>query len=136
MPVERREFRWFVARQTRIDICKKYVVSIEPQIFLLELEQTAGVTLPEPFRSNLISQMQGGTLTAAQVLRQFIEHSVVFNKFFNRGFVSLLYFGLLHRNPDTIGFNNWLNQLNATGDQRPIVFGFIYSTEYRSRFGP
>ena len=104
--------------------------------FVAKLEQTAGVTLPEPFRSNLISQMQGGTLTAAQVLRQFIEHSVVFNKFFNRGFVSLLYFGLLHRNPDTIGFNNWLNQLNATGDQRPIVFGFIYSTEYRSRFGP
>lgn len=103
--------------------------------FVAKLEQTAGVTLPEPFRSNLISQMQGGTLTAPQVLRQFIEHSVVFNKFFNRGFVSMLYFGLLRRNPDTLGFQNWLNQLNTTGNQRSIVFGFIYSTEYRSRFG-
>jgi uncharacterized protein (TIGR03118 family) len=104
--------------------------------FVAKLELTAGVTLPEPFRANLISQMQGGTLTADQVLRQFIEHSVVFNKFFNRGFVAMLYFGLLHRNPDTIGFGNWLTQLNSTGDQRPIVFGFIYSTEYRARFGP
>ncbi len=103
--------------------------------FVAKLEQTAGVTLPEPFRSNLISQMQGGMLTAPQVLRQFIEHSVVFNKFFNRGFVSMLYFGLLRRNPDATGFNNWLTQLNSTGDQRSIVFGFIYSTEYRSRFG-
>jgi|GEM_PF-524042 len=103
--------------------------------YVAKLEQTAGVTLPEPLRSNLISQMGAGTLTAAQVLRQFVESSVVFNKFYNRGFVSLLYYGLLHRNPDTVGFNNWLNQLNATGDQRPIMFGFIYSTEYRMRFG-
>jgi uncharacterized protein (TIGR03118 family) len=103
--------------------------------YVAKLETTAGVTLPEPFRSNLISQMGAGTLTAAQVLRQFVEHSVVFNKFYNRGFTSMMYFALLHRNPDPIGFANYVNQLNSTGDQRAVTFGFIYSTEYRLRFG-
>lgn len=74
-------------------------------------------------------------MTAAQTLRQFVEHSVVFNKFYNRGFTAMMYFALLHRNPDTTGFANYLNQLNTTGDQRAVTFGFIYSTEYRSRFG-
>jgi hypothetical protein len=103
--------------------------------YVAKLETTAGVTLPEPLRSNLISQMGAGTLTAAQVLRQFVEHSVVFNKFYNRGFTSMMYFALLHRNPDPIGFANYVNQLNSTGDQRAVTFGFIYSTEYRLRFG-
>jgi hypothetical protein len=103
--------------------------------FIGKLEQRAGVTLPEPQRSQLINQMQTGQKTAAQVLREFIESQVVFDRFFNRGFVSLLYFGFQRRDPDPVGFQNWLTQINQTGDTRPIVFGFIYSAEYRSRFG-
>jgi hypothetical protein len=103
--------------------------------FIAALEQKAGVTLPEPQRSQLINQMQSGQKTAAETLRAFIESQTVFDRFFNRGFVSLLYFGFLRREPDTVGFNNWLTQINQTGDSRPIVFGFIYSTEYRQRFG-
>jgi hypothetical protein len=53
------------------------------------------------------------------------------------------YFAYLHRDPDTTGWNDWVNViLNgkpsegiAPGDYNHLIFGFIYSTEYRKRFG-
>lgn len=100
--------------------------------FVNKLEQTAGVTLSN--KADLIAALNGGQ-TRAQVLRTVIESQPVFDKFFNRGFVSMQYFGYLRRDPDTIGFQNWLNTLNADPQNfRHMIFGFIYSTEYRTRF--
>ena len=101
--------------------------------YVNKLEQTAGVTLSN--KANLIAALDGGQQTRAQVLRTVIESQPVFDKFFNRGFVSMQYFGYLRRDPDTIGFQNWLNTLNADpANFRHMIFGFIYSTEYRTRF--
>ena len=98
-----------------------------------KLEQTAGVTLAN--KANLVNALNGGTQTRAQVLRTVIESQPVFDKFFNRGFVTMQYFGYLRRDPDTIGFANWVNTLNADPSNfRHMIFGFIYSTEYRNRF--
>lgn len=98
-----------------------------------KLEQTAGVTVAN--KSNLVSALNGGTQTRAQVLRTVIESQPVFDKFFNRGFVTMQYFGYLRRDPDTIGFKNWVDTLNADPSNfRHMIFGFIYSTEYRNRF--
>jgi hypothetical protein len=59
----------------------------------------------------------------------------VFDKFFNRGFVTMQYFGYLRRDPDPIGFKNWVDTLNADPSNfRHMIFGFIYSTEYLTRF--
>ena len=49
------------------------------------------------------------------------------------------YFGYLRRDPDTAGFNFWLNKLNAFGGNfiaAEMVKAFITSNEYRQRFGP
>jgi hypothetical protein len=110
-------------------------VPAQANAFITKLEQTSGITIPEPTRAQLVSDMANSTKTPAQTLKAFMETSAVFDGFFNRGFVSMLYFGYLHRDPDTIGFDNWLQTLNQTGDYRHLTFGFIYSTEYRSRFG-
>ena len=101
--------------------------------FVNKLEQTAGVTISN--KSQLVASLDGGTQTRAQVLRTVIESQPVFDKFFNRGFVSMQYFGYLRRDPDTIGFQNWVNTLNADpANFRHMIFGFIFSTEYRNRF--
>jgi Domain of unknown function (DUF4214) len=103
------------------------------QGYVDKLEQTAGVTVPN--KADLVAALNGGTQTRAQVLRTFIETAQVFNKFFNRGFVSMQYFGYLRRDPDTIGFQNWVNTLNADPNNfRHMIFGFIFSEEYRNRF--
>jgi len=103
------------------------------QGYVDKLEQTAGVTVPN--KADLVAALNGGTQTRAQVLRTFIETAQVFNKFFNRGFVTMQYFGYLRRDPDTIGFANWVNTLNADPNNfRHMIFGFIFSEEYRNRF--
>jgi hypothetical protein len=69
------------------------------------------------------------------VLRELVELQSVEDKFFIRAFVAMQYFGYLRRDPDTIGFKNWVDTLNADPSNfRHMIFGFIYSTEYMNRF--
>lgn len=121
--------------------------------FISTLEQTAKVTLPEVIaptepgqpqqysRSELISKLESGQLTPAEGLRAFIEQKTVFDRFFYRGFVAMQYFGYLRRDPDAAGYADWVDVLEhgrdkiAPGDYRHLIFGFIYSVEYRERFG-
>ena len=107
--------------------------ALSNQGYVDKLEQTAGVTVSN--KADLVNALNAGTQTRAQVLRNVIESQPVFDKFFNRGFVSMQYFGYLRRDPDPIGFTNWVNTLDADPSNfRHMIFGFIYSTEYRNRF--
>jgi len=109
--------------------------------FVMKLEETAGVTIAEPVRSQLISEMLSGQKTAAQTLRAFVESQQVYDKFFFRGFVAMQYFGYLRRDPEAAGYNDWVDVMtNGRGaiqpkDYRHMILGFMYSIEYRERFG-
>jgi hypothetical protein len=75
-------------------------------------------------------------MSRADVLRNVVESQIVFDKYIIPAFVTMEYFGYLHRDPDVIGYQNWVNTLAANpSDYRHMIFGFIYSTEYRQRFG-
>lgn len=98
------------------------------------LLRTARVTIPN--RDQLVNNLNAGTQTRAQVLRAIVESPAVENKEFNPAYVAMQYFGYLKRDPETEGFNAWLNYLNAhSNDFRTMVNGFVNSKEYRSRFG-
>jgi hypothetical protein len=118
------------------------------------LETTAGVTLPATAttlpgqppqygRGDLISKRASGQFSVVETVKAFIEQKVVYDKYFPRGFVTMQYFAYLHRDPDAAGWNDWLDVLVngrpsagiAAGDYRHLIFGFIYSSEYRKRFG-
>lgn len=126
----------FVLRQ---EFVGKYGALTDPTQYVDALLQTAG--LPNlSIRSLLISDLQASRITRAQALEQIVETKDVEDKFYNRGFISMLYFGFVRRDPDPTGFDNHINNLaNPVGDYtdkvRHIVFDFIYSTEYRGRFG-
>jgi hypothetical protein len=110
-----------------------YPLSLTPAQYVDKVLQTSGVTLPN--RDQLVSDLSSGRISRADVLRTVIESVPVFNRFFNRGFVTMQYFGYLRRNPDPIGFQNWVNTLDADPSNfRHMIFGFIYSNEYRNRF--
>ena len=99
------------------------------------LEVNAEVALAN--KAALIASLDTGQKTRAQVLREIVENNAVANRFFNRAFVAMQYFGYLRRDPDTTGYNNWVTTLeNNPSDYRHMIFGFIFSTEYRQRFGP
>lgn len=91
------------------------------------------------FRDSLVAGLTGGTETRATVLRKIAESEELQTREFNAAFVTMEYFGYLRRDPDTSGFNFWLNKLNAfNGDfgKAEMVKAFITSAEYRQRFGP
>ena len=88
-------------------------------------------------RAQLITGLNGSTLTKAQVLRAIADSDQVFNLEFTKTFVAMQYYGYLQRTPEPAGFNDWLNYLTThPGDNRTMVNGFMNSDEYRRRFGP
>jgi len=99
------------------------------------LEANAEVTVSN--KQALLDALNGGQMTRGDVLRNIVESQAVGDKFFNRAFVAMQYFGYLRRDPDTIGFQNWLDTINADpSNTRHMIFGFLFSPEYRQRFGP
>jgi subtilisin family serine protease len=121
--------------------------------FIAKLEEKSGVVLPASNttlpgqppqfgRQELINKMASGEFTAAQTLQAFIEQKVVFDQFFFRAFVAMQYFGYLLRDPEDAGYNDWVDVLTngrgaiPPGDFRHLIFGFVWSVEYRQRFGP
>ncbi|MFL6210717.1 MAG: DUF4394 domain-containing protein [Pyrinomonadaceae bacterium] len=94
-----------------------------------------GVSFPN--RNQLVADLDAGTKTRAQVLREIVDTAQFVQAAYNRTFVLAEYFGYLRRDPEAAGFNAWLNYLNANpNDFRTMVRGFVDSIEYRARFGP
>jgi uncharacterized protein (TIGR03118 family) len=92
----------------------------------------------DTFRNQLVAGLNGATLTRATVLRAVAETEEIRTRELNAAFVTMEYFGYLRRDPDTAGFNFWLNKLNAFNGNfidAEMVKGFINSAEYRQRFG-
>jgi hypothetical protein len=74
-------------------------------------------------------------MTRAQVALSFLD-SVEFQSLSvsqNRLDVSLLYFGLLQRDPDPGGFSAWVEALNSGLPFTTAIDGFLMSGEYQAK---
>ena len=101
--------------------------SLSGQALAEGLLQTAG--LPA-------GSYNAGAQTNGQILRGIAESQAALDKFLTEGTVSIQYFAFLRRDPDTIGYQNNVTTLNANpSNLRHMIFIFIYSSEYRGRFG-
>ena len=101
--------------------------------FVDTLLSSADIT--HPSRAAWIASLTNGSRTRAQVLREIAESTEVYSKYYNHAFVVMQYFGYLRRQPDAL-YLNWIAHLEATGDYRSMINGFLNSPEYRTRFGP
>ena len=106
--------------------------SLDNTNYVNTLLGTAGVTSAN--RQPWIEALNGGTKTRAQVLREIVESSEVYQKYYNQAFVVMQYFGYLHRDPDAL-YLNWIQVLDGGASSRDMVSGFANSAEYRLRFG-
>ena len=152
----------FTQRQEFINKYADVLAIHQAEQFIARLEQNAGVTLPATAttlpgqprqygRQELINKRLFELYTMGQILRAFVEQKVVYDKYFERGFVTMQYFGFLRRDPDLndpsmLGWKEWVFVFTNGGAQRGrpdilprdyhhLTFGFIYSEEYRRRFG-
>jgi reprolysin-like metallo-peptidase family M12B/uncharacterized protein DUF4214 len=88
-------------------------------------------------RDALVSGLNANTLSRATVLRQIAENEGFTNAKRNATFVMMEYFGYLGRDPDSQGFEFWLQKLNEHNgnfEQAEMVKSFLVSGEYRLRF--
>jgi hypothetical protein len=116
---------------TRAEFRNKYDSLTDAAAFVNALLQTAGTSVSN--KDALINALRAGQMTRGQVLRSVAESAEVDAKFFNEAFVVMMYFGYLRRDPDAL-YQSWVNKLNTTGNYRDMVFGFVYSPEYRDRY--
>ena len=89
-----------------------------------------GVAFTQPERDALVNGLANHTETRATVLRKITEKPSFGLNEFTSMFVLMEYFGYLRRNPDTAGFNFWLNKLNSFNGnfiQAEMVKAFINS---------
>ncbi|HEY9285723.1 MAG TPA: Calx-beta domain-containing protein [Pyrinomonadaceae bacterium] len=111
--------------------------SLSNAAYVDRLISNTGAAIPAATRNQLVADLDSGAKTRAQAFREIVDNQAFVNAAFNRVFVLMQYFGYLRRDPEITGFNAWLAYLNANPtDFRTMVFGFVNSQEYRSRFGP
>ncbi len=122
-----------------------FPLSVTNTQFVDTLNNNAGGVLSPTERTQLISELNFGEKTRAQVLRAVAEDADLFAAESNRAFVLAQYFGYLRRNPndmpdsDHTGYDFWLgklNQFNGNFVNAEMVKAFIVSGEYQGRFGP
>ncbi|HKS28088.1 MAG TPA: cadherin-like domain-containing protein [Pyrinomonadaceae bacterium] len=149
----------FTARSEFQNRYQGYLLPSQAAQFIDLMEQVAGVKLPatattlpgQPTqygRQELINLRASGTFSVGQTLKAFVEQKLVYDCYFERGEVTMMYFAFLRRDPNLndpnlIGWNDWVDVFKngrpaqgiAPRDIHHLLFGFIYSEEYRKRFG-
>jgi subtilisin family serine protease len=119
--------------------------SLTASSFVSTLNTNAGGVLLLSEQSQLVSDLTTGVKTRAQVLRAVAENPALVNAEQNSAFVLMQFFGYLRRNPndapdsDYTGYDFWLtklNQFNGNFANAEMVKAFLFSSEYRQRFGP
>jgi hypothetical protein len=96
-----------------------------------------GVDFGQSERNKLVSDLNTGASTRANVLRQIAENERFVSAKHNGTFVMMQYFGYLRRDPDENGYAFWLNKLsefNGDFERAEMVKAFLVSGEYRQRF--
>ena len=138
----------FVQRPTFLS---RYPATMTPSAFVDALNATAASgaasgAVPPATRDQLVSDLNAGIQTRAQVLLAIAGNSNMVSAEKNRAFVLMQYFGYLRRNPndapdiglDYTGYEFWLNKLNQFNGNfvaAEMVNSFLVSDEYRRRFG-
>lgn len=120
----------------RTDFNTRYSILTNEQ-YVDALIANVGLTIDPKERDTLIRELASGS-TRASVLGKLTQNEVFSRNEFNSAFVLMQYFGYLRRDPDSAGFNFWLNKLNQFNgnyERSDMVKAFLASQEYRRRFG-
>jgi hypothetical protein len=104
-------------------------------MLLKSINETARVTLDD-LKPRLIGEFKNGA-GRARIVQNLAEDVTFSRNEYDEAFVSMQYFGYLHREPDPRGLRFWLDALARQGNQNNyygMVRAFIDSAEYRARF--
>ena len=86
-------------------------------------------------KSFWLGQLNGG-MSRGQMMIGFSESAEYLSTIFSETYVTMMYVGMLKREPDTGGFNFWVNYLDTGNSGQTLINGFLVAPEYYSRFLP
>lgn len=114
-----------------------YPLAMSNEQFVGKLFDTAGLAANRSEQKAQIAAMNLGR-TRAEVLASIIDLPEFKEREYNAAFVLVEYFGYLRRDPDSAGYDFWLNVLNSRepNNYQGMVCSFITSAEYQKRFSP
>jgi hypothetical protein len=118
----------------------KYPIALTgPQFvdaLLGSIKQGSGVDLASQ-RDALIADY-GANGSRSRIVRAVVDNATFVGAEYNPAFVLAQYFGYLRRDPETGGYQFWLDVLNnkQPNNFRGMVCSFLTSTEYQERFSP
>ena len=129
----------FVQRE---EFTSKYQANTTAESFVDALIQnvllSSGVDLSAQRDSYVGAYNSGSNMSQSRglVMRALADGPSLKQAEYNRAFVLAQYFSYLKREPDTNGYNFWVDILaNNSNNYRGMVCAFITSSEYQDRFG-
>lgn len=108
--------------------------ALDDAAFVRVLYQNALGRVPDGFAATLVGDLGRGAVTRAQVTITVAESAEAIAKLSPRVYVSMMYAGLLRREPDQGGFDFWVGQMVSGRSGLDLVSLFLQSAEYRQRF--
>ncbi len=81
-------------------------------------------------------QLATGAITRGGVMLAFSESAEYRALIGSEVYVTMMYAGMLRREPDVAGFNYWVGVLDRGGSGQGLIGGFLGAPEYRNRFLP
>lgn len=81
-------------------------------------------------------QLDSGATTRGGMMVGFSESAEYQAAIASEVYVTMMYLGMLRRGPDDVGFDFWVDYLDAGNSGIALISGFLSSSEYRQRFLP
>ena len=82
-----------------------------------------------------LGQLNGG-MSRGTMMTGFSESAEFKAAIYSETYVTMMYVGMLKREPDSGGFTFWVNYLNGGNSGQALINGFLVSQEYHNRFLP
>jgi hypothetical protein len=106
---------------------REAVEAFVTRFYQLCLDRNPDAAGLEEWTNNLLNQIQ----TGADVANGFIYSQEFINKnTTNEEYLNTLYNAFFNRDPDQVGWDAWIAELNAGKDRGYVLDGFLYSQEF------
>ena len=120
----------------RADLLNEYPDTLGNADYVDKLLKTATLTLPEDQRKAIIDDLSNARTTRAGVLIRVADNPALVKREYDRAFVAACYLNYLKRDADPEGDDYWGRVMkDGPSAETAVIRGFIYSQEYRARFG-
>jgi hypothetical protein len=83
-----------------------------------------------------LNQLNTGAMDRGAVMTSFSESAEYVGLSQHEVYVTMIYVGMLRREPDVAGFQYWLGQIDGGTPGQALIQGFVGGPEYHNRFLP